>query len=466
MRRVGSLFTLFSLLMACGKEPPQPAETTPPVILFDDMSTQDMGAVEEDMSSYRDLDTTEDLGEAVDMNVGEDMTPADPCESITCEHGGACQDGACVCALGRGGELCGQRCGLAFSGAGEPVSTFLYGAGVDDVLWNDPTILPDENGGFVMWLSGGVARASVTDHKVRLYRATSPDGMNWTLNTDPVFVPGEEGAWDSVKVETPSVLRDRDGLYHLYYSGTDKEEPAGVYAIGHATSSDGISWARDPANPVITTATDSDWGVYTAAEPGAIYDSSADEIKLYYVGAGGSADVRGQFAILLATSQDGSSFTHHTDATGNREPVWSLTESYVEDDSFGYRGFSTPSAAQAADGTIYLAHDVVQWPKYPDDPDREPDPNAFEQDSISLARSQDGLSFEEVAVDIVEREAETWYEREVRAPAIMFDASGGARLWFAAGEDLVITGTPPDFIDWADHTESFGVVEVSTDCAE
>lgn len=433
------------------------------MILYDDMSALDMSTTGEDMSSSQDLDTRVDLGGDIE-DMSEDMAPADPCDAITCEHGGRCQQGACVCALGRGGERCQTRCALAFSGAGEPVPAFLYGATLDDVLWNDPTILGDDSSGYVMWLSGGIARASVTDHKVRLYRATSPDGLTWNLDSAPVFVPGEEGAWDSVKVETPSVVRDKNGLYHLYYSGTDREEPAGVYAIGHATSMDGITWTRDPANPVITTATGSDWGVYTVAEPGALYDASADEIKLYYVSAGGSADVRGQFAILLATSEDGSSFTHHTDASGNREPVWSLSEAYIEDDTYGFRGLSTPAVAQAADGVIYLAHDVVQWPKYPDDPDRDPDPNGFEQDSISLAASEDGISFEEVAVDIVAREPGQWYEREVRAPAIVLDGEGRARLWFAAGEDLVVTGTPPDYIDWSEHTESFGVVEVSTAC--
>ena len=466
MRHILLLLMPSLLLAACGKEPPTstPAETTP-VILFDeeDMSGADLPSEVEDMSAHADMSVAHDMPAGVDMSV--DMPAPDPCEAVACEHGGVCQNGACVCVLGRGGERCEQQCALMFSGAGEPISTFLYGNNIEDVLWNDPTILPDENGGFVMWLSGGVARASVTDHKVRLYRATSQDGVSWALDTSPVFVPGAEGTWDSVKVETPSVVRDKTGLYHLYYSGTDKEEPAGVYAIGHATSSDGITWERDPANPVITAATGSDWGVYTAAEPGALYDAIADEIKLYYVGAGGSADVRGQFAILLATSEDGSSFTHHTDAAGNREPVWSLTESYIEDDAFGYRGLSTPAVARAADGSIYLAHDVVKWPKYPDDPNREPDPNAFEQDAISLAVSQDGLVFEEVSNNIVEREEGTWYEREVRAPAIVLDGTGRARLWFAAGENLVITGTPPDYIDWSEHTESFGVVDVSTDCA-
>jgi sucrose-6-phosphate hydrolase SacC (GH32 family) len=87
--------------------------------------------------------------------------------------------------------------------------------------------------------------------------ATSTDGISWTKNTNPVFTVGAPGEWDSSIVREPSVV-NVSGTYHLFYSGTDKWP---YFHIGHATSGDGITWSKDGANPVLSPTAGSPAGV-------------------------------------------------------------------------------------------------------------------------------------------------------------------------------------------------------------
>lgn len=65
---------------------------------------------------------------------------------------------------------------------------------------------------------------------------------------DPVF-RGEGGdAWDRSIRERGYVLLEK-GTFHLWYTGYNTDRSRRML-LGHATSSDGLSWRRDPANPV------------------------------------------------------------------------------------------------------------------------------------------------------------------------------------------------------------------------
>lgn len=69
----------------------------------------------------------------------------------------------------------------------------------------------------------------------------------------PVFGVGEDGAWDAGLVAVGSVVVDAEGVWHLFYNGGSTTN-ATATALGHATSADGITWERDPANPILTPA--------------------------------------------------------------------------------------------------------------------------------------------------------------------------------------------------------------------
>lgn len=366
----------------------------------------------------------------------------------SCQHNGVCDDGAagtggCTCVFGWGGADCNQACSLTWTSVpANPISTFAFGAdGTPYITWNDPTVLV-ENGTYRMWMTAGDPRTLPIT--VRVYGATSTDGQTWSRDPTPQLEPGLSGAWDDGRIETPSVTRDGSGTYHLYYSGEAEGNPVGVYAIGHATSADGISWVKDVNNPIIDVVgggETSDWGVYTAAEPAAVFNPADDTIYLYYIGFGGSAEHDGGAAILLATSSDGSSFVHHRDSNSNREPVWSLTSSYPS--TSNYRGYSTPAVTLGPDGLFHLTHDVVF------------DPNGFEQVAIAYARSTDGVSFVEVDVDIVVRGTTSWSAVGTIAPSLVFENDRLA-LWFA-GQGLL---SAPN---WWDAYES-GIARVDGTC--
>ena len=80
------------------------------------------------------------------------------------------------------------------------------------------------------------------------------DGVHWTKYAgNPILSPviADPRPWDGYSVDTPDVYHDGT-LYHMYYRGWRKR--SGTSWIGHATSKDGIVWDRDPANPVLLTA--------------------------------------------------------------------------------------------------------------------------------------------------------------------------------------------------------------------
>ena len=78
--------------------------------------------------------------------------------------------------------------------------------------------------------------------------AVSLDGYNWYKYSSTVLTAGPSGSWDSLRVATGQVIWD-GSQYVMYYSG--RSATTGVDAIGRATSTDLINWAKD-ANPVLT----------------------------------------------------------------------------------------------------------------------------------------------------------------------------------------------------------------------
>ena len=117
--------------------------------------------------------------------------------------------------------------------------------------WDHDFIAPGSviyyDGAYHMWYAGGDFVGTV-----RIGHATSPDGIKWTKNpNNPVMDPGPEGAWDENTLFGCKVLLV-DTIFHMWYTGNGgpvlKYEN---YRIGHATSPDGITWTKDPHNPLL-----------------------------------------------------------------------------------------------------------------------------------------------------------------------------------------------------------------------
>jgi hypothetical protein len=112
----------------------------------------------------------------------------------------------------------------------------------------------------------------------RIGYATSPNGVAWTkYGSNPVLGVGAAGSWEDDVVRVPTVIKE-GGTYHMWYTGYD-----GMTArIGHATSSDGINWTKDPANPVLDVGTPGAWDWLQVYGPSVV--KVGGEYKLWHSG--------------------------------------------------------------------------------------------------------------------------------------------------------------------------------------
>ena len=81
----------------------------------------------------------------------------------------------------------------------------------------------------------------------------------WVRHPDNPVLKGDAGEWDENLDYIGSVIFF-DNQYHMWYSASK----SGNHKIGYATSRDGITWTKDPGNPVFergeTRSWDQDYG--------------------------------------------------------------------------------------------------------------------------------------------------------------------------------------------------------------
>ncbi|MBI4427939.1 MAG: T9SS type A sorting domain-containing protein [Ignavibacteriales bacterium] len=113
--------------------------------------------------------------------------------------------------------------------------------------WDGISVHPSrvvlEDSLFRMWYTGW------NGTNLRIGVAVSPDGVTWSKHaSNPVMSGGLAGSWESVGAMDAYVLRSGLG-YEMWYTGVNA---SWLYAIGHATSPDEITWTKDSANPVLS----------------------------------------------------------------------------------------------------------------------------------------------------------------------------------------------------------------------
>ena len=121
----------------------------------------------------------------------------------------------------------------------------------------EPSVLYDTaTSQYRMWYAG-LGLKSGTFRTYRIGHATSPDGIAWTRQANPVLDLGRGAAWDSMWTSHVEVVADPKAGFHMFYFGSalkDFTEGAEIQrgSIGHAYSADGLKWQRDPGNPILS----------------------------------------------------------------------------------------------------------------------------------------------------------------------------------------------------------------------
>lgn len=228
-------------------------------------------------------------------------------------------------------------------------------------------------------------------HGDGLEHATSPDGVEWTVDpASPVLAPGPEGAWDSESLG-PGAMIFEDGLFHLWYTGGK--------GVGYATSPDGSVWTKYAGNPLLDGVPGAFDG-YGLEPRSVVYAEGA--YRMWYTALDQTG---GHLTIGYAESLDRISWTRYpmpvVDSGREEDSAWDYRDVWgpsVVYDGSGYQMWY--SGAGPLWGSIGYAWstDGIVWSKYPDNPVIDGDPVGGASDPVVVF---DGLTYH------------MWYEADV-----------------------------------------------------
>jgi len=209
--------------------------------------------------------------------------------------------------------------------------------------------------------------------------ATSLDGISWTKDPrNPIVLPGDDGAWDDDGIFMPSVVF-HNNMYKMWYSGEDGQSSR----IGHATSSDGITWTKHPSNPVIGLGTAGEWDDHEVFHGSVMFDQGI--FKIWYNGHNGTLQRTG-----YATSSDGIVWAKSpSNPVMASDPDGSWDDSELGPMSVLYHNDTYHMWYTATDDTTYqigyaTSPNGIAWIKYEGNPvlDRDTS-NAWEAGAVA-----------------------------------------------------------------------------------
>ncbi len=156
---------------------------------------------------------------------------------------------------------------------------------------------------YLLWYGGYEQRAD-PPLTLKIGLAVSDDGINWVKSAaNPVLGPGAPGEWDESWVESPTVVKV-GGTFFMWYSGIQYD--VFHFAIGLATSPDGETWTKHPANPVLGPEPANNWEDALVYAPAVIHDG--ERLVMWYVGINAQTFLDAM-RIGMAYSDDGATWT-------------------------------------------------------------------------------------------------------------------------------------------------------------
>ncbi len=178
----------------------------------------------------------------------------------------------------------------------------------DIIAISDPWVIK-EGTTYKMWYTcGGINYPTDTLLRSRICYCESLDGIVWTkYSGNPVLDVSYTGGWDSLGVETVSILIDSLApvslRYKMWYAG--QYFNAFRYDFGYAYSADGINWTKHPS-PVLQIGSSTSWEGGFIEGPSVLKDGSI--YKMWYTGF---SLVNGNVNTGYATSSDGIAWTKY-----------------------------------------------------------------------------------------------------------------------------------------------------------
>jgi beta-fructofuranosidase len=104
---------------------------------------------------------------------------------------------------------------------------------------------------FFLYASRALQDPDKRHARASIGHAVSDDLVTWTRVAD-ALVRGDGPGFDDTATWTGSVVRDHDGTWFLFYTGSSHTPAGNVQTIGYATSPDLTTWTKNETNPVVT----------------------------------------------------------------------------------------------------------------------------------------------------------------------------------------------------------------------
>lgn len=162
---------------------------------------------------------------------------------------------------------------------------------------------------FYLCASKGLAHPEERHRAPSIGHATSTDLITWTVLPD-VLAPSQTERFDSWTTWTGSVVRDDSGLWHMFYTGSSREDGGLIQRIGLAVSKDLMTWEKR-ATPVIEadpqwyeTLEQQQWPDQAWRDPWVFRSQGSDSWSMLITARHRSGDPTTRGALGLASSSD------------------------------------------------------------------------------------------------------------------------------------------------------------------
>lgn len=149
---------------------------------------------------------------------------------------------------------------------------------------------------FFLYASRALHDPDARHFRASIGHAVSRDLVSWERVAD-ALVRGDAPAFDDLATWTGSVVRDTDGTWVLFYTGTTRSAVGIEQTIGAATSDDLMTWRKLPG-PLLRIddrwyegPADGGWSDETCRDPWVFADPDGEGWHMLFTGRGRTGDV-------------------------------------------------------------------------------------------------------------------------------------------------------------------------------